>query len=493
MRRNGLPVARRRATGSTTARRRATGSTTARLCCLSLVAVVSACEGEPRVAGAGDAALPGSPPRTPDAFRGIGHIDGVDAGEPGAAGGSGAPSGAGGAGGQTSPDWAPPLKLAFEPVPHDAPLLRATDLGFLPDGSGTFLWLDKDGAVHVMRLFGGRARRLGGYRVPDTFTETDAGLLSVAFDPGFAQNRFVYLGVTIDRQTNVIRRYRFVPGDGTATLTDAVEIMRVTGPGAREAWHNVGSMGFDEAGVMWALFGDKTLGAPAEDPASPLGALLRFIPRTGPEGGFDTPADNPFTASGGHPAVYAKGMRSPWKGLYHEGRWFFGDVGQDTAEEINVIDAPGLHFGWPRAEGPCETDCDGLTDPWMWYGRSASHRFVAEDPDAVPAGLRSVWMGAIYRPGAPGAENDPYLGRWRDVLVFGDWATGFVRGRRVGEPGEPGSAHQGRDWPVAHLHHATGFAQGPDGFVYATALGTWPADRETETPSPLLRAVLADE
>ena len=50
-----------------------------------------------------------------------------------------------------------------------------------------------------------------------------------------------------------------------------------------------------------------------------------------------------------------------------------------------------------------------------------------------------------------------------------------------------------RHWPVGHLHHATGFAQGPDGFVHATALGTWPTDRETETPSPLLRAVLADE
>jgi glucose/arabinose dehydrogenase len=445
---------------------------------LAASALGPACEGEPPPAGPADAERLGSPPRTPDAFRGIGRVDRSDAGDPGV------PDEPGG------PDWAPPLKLVFEAVPHDAPLLRATDLGFLPDGSGTFLWLDKDGEVHVMRLFGGRARRLGGYRVADTFTETDAGLLSVAFDPDFARNRFVYLGVTIDRQTNVIRRYRFVAGDGTATLTDPVEVLRVAGPGAREAWHNVGSMGFDEAGVMWALFGDKTLGAPAEDPGSPLGALLRLLPRPGPEGGYDTPADNPFTASGGHPAVYAKGMRSPWKGLYHEGRWFFGDVGQDTAEEINVIDAPGLHFGWPRAEGPCEADCEGLTDPWMWYGRSASHRFVAEDPDAVPAGLRSVWIGAIYRPDAPGAENDPYLGRWRDVLVFGDWATGFVRGRRVGALGVP---DDGRDWPVGHLHHATAFAQAPDGSVYATGLGTWPADRETETPSPLLRAVLAEE
>ena len=88
-------------------------------------------------------------PRTPDAFAPIGRTPnadaatnpGADAGEPGDAG----------------PDWAPPLALKFVDIPHDAPLLRATDLAFLPQGSPEFLWLDKDGEVHHMRLQGDRA------------------------------------------------------------------------------------------------------------------------------------------------------------------------------------------------------------------------------------------------------------------------------------------------------------------------------------------------
>lgn len=446
---------------------------------LALAAALSACETD-------DAARAGLPVvvHTPDAFDPIGHVPGAGGATGGGSGGAGGENGA-----DAGPDWAPPLSLKFVDIPHDAPLLRATDLAFLPGGSPDFLWLDKDGDVHRMRLDGDRAHRLGGFGVPDTWFDSDAGLLAVAFDPGFAENRFFYLGAAISMETSIIRRYRLDPADDAATAASGVEILRVSGEGARRSWHNIGSIGFTDDGLLWAFFGDKTLGNPAQDPASTLGSLVRIRPLLGPEGGYEIPEDNPYAASGGHPAVYAKGMRSPWKGLFYDGRWFFGDVGLDTAEEVNLIDAPGQNFGWPIAEGPCQTTCDTLDDPWIFYDRSSSHPFVAEDTEAVPARLRSVWVGWVYRTDWPGAENDPYLGRWRDVLTFGDWATGFVRGRRVPPPGERASGH---DWPVGHLYHSTAWAQGPDGYVYTTALGTWPADSMEVTPSPLRRAVLAE-
>ena len=444
--------------------------------CLGLlVCALAACDETATVA----AGLP-TVARTPDAFAGIGRV--APAGDTGGA------SGGLEAGTDAGTQWAAPLTLKFVDIPHDAPLLRATDLAFLPNGSGEFLWLDKDGDVHHLRLDGDRARRLGGFRVPDAWFDSDAGLLSVTFDPAFTQNGFIYLGTAISMQTSIIRRYHFDANDYAATAASGVEILRVTGDAAQRSWHNIGSIGFTDDGLLWALFGDKTLDDPAQDPASMLGSLVRIRPHLGPEGGYDTPDDNPYAALGGDPAVYAKGMRSPWKGLYYDGRWFFGDVGLDTAEEVNLIDAPGLNFGWPITEGPCESSCDALTDPWIWYDRSSSHPFVAEDAEAVPARLRSVWVGWVYRTDWPGAENDPYLGRWNEVLTFGDWATGFVRGRRL----PTGERDGGRDWPVAHLYRSTAWTQAPDGYVYATALGTWPADSPNITPSPLLRAVLAD-
>ena len=75
-----------------------------------------------------------------------------------------------------------------------------------------------------------------------------------------------------------------------------------------------------------------------------MGSLIRIIPNRGPTGGYDIPPDNPFADGEGHPAVYAKGMRS-LKGVYANGQWFFGDIGFDSYEEVNQIVLPGDNFG----------------------------------------------------------------------------------------------------------------------------------------------------
>ncbi|MCA9540335.1 MAG: PQQ-dependent sugar dehydrogenase, partial [Myxococcales bacterium] len=373
-----------------------------------------------------------------------------------------------------------PLHLRFVPIANDAGALRITDLAFLPDARDEFVVLDKDGEVIHLRLEGDTARRLGGFHLDGVWFDSDAGLISVAFDPDFARNRFFYLGFTISIETSVIRRYHWDANDYAGIPRSEVEVLAVTGRRAPRSWHNVGSMGFTADGDLWALFGDKVLDEVAQDVASPLGALLRVRPNLGPEGGYTVPDDNPYADGSGHPAVYAKGMRSPWKGFYHEGRWWFGDVGLDTHEEVNRIDEPGQNFGWPDIEGPCPGgECGATTGPWSWFGRG-QHPFVLDDPEATSSRLRAVWVAGPRR--ADGAP-DRYAGRWDDVMIFGDAFTGFVRGKPLDG--------QQPSFPVGHLHFATAFAQGPDGYVYATALGTWPPDAPV-APSPLLRAVLAD-
>ncbi len=374
------------------------------------------------------------------------------------------------------PEPAPeqPLQLDFVPIEHDAGALRITDLAFLPGTDGEFVVLDKDGDVIHMRLDGDGAIRLGAFRLDDVWSESDAGLISVAVDPDFAQNRFIYLGYTPSRQASVIRRYRLA-GDHDAVPASAVDVFAAEEPRAPRSWHNIGKMGFDDDGVLWALFGDKVIDENAADPHSPLGALVRLVPL--PEGGFDVPPDNPYLDGSGHPTVYAKGFRSPWTGFWWRGSFVLGDVGLDRFEEINRIDAPGLNFGWPDFEGPCPAgDCAGTEPPWLSYGRGGSDRFVLDDPQATSSRLRSVWVAP---PRATDAGPDPYDGRWDEVMLFGDAFVGYVRGRSMGG---------GESWPVGHLHFATAFATGPDGYVYATALGTWPVDAPV-VPSPILRAV----
>lgn len=398
-----------------------------------------------------------------------------------------------------------PLKLAFEPLEQNSGALRLTALAFLPEPRGDFLTLDKDGELIHMRLVEDgdtvRAERVGGVWLDEVYSYSDAGLISIALAPDFVETGHIYLGFSTDRRTNVIKRYTFAADALAEIEATGVEIIRIHADEAPQPWHNVGSIGFTETGEMWALFGDKKLRDTAQDLTLPLGALLRFTPSAGQGGGYVVPDDNPFADGTGHPAIYAKGLRSPWTAHYHDGRWFIGDVGRDTVEEVNRLEAPGENFGWPFAEGACvptpagepppegepTITCEGLIDPWSAWARDGGPQpFRQDDPQASPSGRRSVYIGAVYRPGLYDAP-DPYLGRWRDVITYGDTFVGFVRAAPV-------DAERGEGWHAGHLRYATGWAQAPDGHIYVVTLGTWPQpDEDADAPlAGIWRAVLAD-
>jgi glucose/arabinose dehydrogenase len=373
------------------------------------------------------------------------------------------------------------LRLAFEPLSQDTNFSLVTDMVFLPDPADELLVIDRDGGFAHMRLGTDGVETLMDFRFDDVWYNGGAGLLGVTVDPSFSRNHYIYIALSLAIDHNAIRRYTLHPGDPAATLASSVVIFDLVAPAEAKRWHNIASIGFDEAGVMWALIGEKGLFDPAQDPTSPLGSLIRIVPSRDPlAGGYTIPESSTPFSDDADPAVYTKGLRSPWKGRYHKGKWLFGDVGQDLIEEINLIDGPHLNFGWPIAEGPCAGDCAGMTDPWVHYDRSSSHPFVRDDWDAVPATQRSVYVGWIYEPGA----NDRYDGRWNDVATFGDVFVGFVRAKRLDG--------YGGDWAVGHLPYGTDWAQGPDGYVYVWALGGWPPPEQGALPpSPFYRAVLA--
>lgn len=92
------------------------------------------------------------------------------------------------------------------------------------------------------------------------------------------------------------------------------------------------------------------------------GKILRLDPATGnglPSNPFYDPA-NPRSARS---RVYALGLRNPCRmtlrpgtgstdpSLGQPGVLYVGDVGFVTWEELNVVDAPGMNFGWPLFEG----------------------------------------------------------------------------------------------------------------------------------------------
>ena len=381
------------------------------------------------------------------------------------------------------------LAIEFEQVSFSTTLDYVTDLAFTPDDTGEFLTIDLYGGFEHARMDAEGATVLLSGRFDNIYTDFDAGQLGLAIDRGFAENGLFYVATNLSKSRVQIRRYELDRQSFERTHDSEVVILDFD-VGSSPRWHNITSMGFEEDGVMWALVGDKGLFDPAQDETNILGTLVRIIPsRAEGEGGYTTPEGAPKYSADADPAVYAIGIRSPWKGVYHEGRWFFGDVGLDDIEEVNIIDAPGQNFGWPIVEGLCkddvlgnEPDCALYDDPVIAYGRSSSGDFVRDDPRANPTNKRSVYVGWIYQPN----DNDRYEGLWDDVMVFGDAYVGFMRASPIAYPAS--------SWHIGHMGFPTAWGQGPDGFVYMTAYSNEPPDdpNADQPPSPLYRIVLAD-
>ncbi|MGB5810332.1 MAG: PQQ-dependent sugar dehydrogenase [Polyangiales bacterium] len=381
------------------------------------------------------------------------------------------------------------LQVEFEQVPFDTTLDYVTDFAFLPGDSGEFLAIGLYGKLELARLDQDGAASLLSGRFDDVYTEFDAGQLGLAIDPDFDSNRFFYIATNIAKNHVQLRRYTL---GSTFSEIEASEVLildlRVRSSAPR--WHNISSLGFEEDGVMWVLVGDKGLFEPAQDPSDILGALIRILPsKEEGVGGYTIPEGAPRYSGDADPAVFAIGIRSPWKGRYHEGRWFFGDVGLDLFEEVNVISTVGENFGWPDVEGLCSEDardtapdCALYDDPPISYGRSNSEMFVRDDLDANATNKRSVYVGWIYQPN----DDDPYEGMWNDVVVFGDAYVGFMRAAEIDALGD--------SWHLAHLDFPTAWGQAPDGFVYVTSYPAEPPDEVGSggPPSPLYRIELDD-
>ena len=109
--------------------------------------------------------------------------------------------------------------------------------------------------------------------------------------------------------------------------------------------------------------------------------------------------------------VYAIGFRNPWRASFDkDGRLFVGDVGDRTAEEINLA-APGANYGWGRQDngtapddGPTPGENDGYTD--------AIHSYFRTEGIGT-----SVTGGYVY--------NGP-IAALRGKYVFGDYTSGKI-------------------------------------------------------------------
>ncbi len=242
---------------------------------------------------------------------------------------------------------------------------------------------------------------------------SERGLLGIAFHPKFKSNRkfYVYYSAkSIKSESNhksVIAEYL-----ASSTNSDQADknsgriILEVEQP---ESNHNGGQMAFGSDGFLYIGLGD---GGGANDEHGKtgngqnlntlLGKIIRIDVNT--SSAYKIPADNPFVGKPGLDEIWAYGLRNPWKFSFDKvtKRLFCADVGQNTWEEVDIIEK-GKNYGWRVMEaGHCfnpEYNCNqrGLEMPIAEYNHSE--------------GI-SITGGYVYR----GAKKDFY-GKY----IFADW------------------------------------------------------------------------
>ncbi len=391
-----------------------------------------------------------------------------------------------------SPDSAPPdtgfpvLEFVHIDTADDAPI-EATEFHFIPGAPDELIVLEKDGFISHYRLDGDTATRLGRVEIPGVYSDLDCGLLSLAFDPDFETNRFVYLGQCKSKTHGVIKRVTWLPDALESLGEDGVEILEAGDTDAKYPWHNVGNIGFDPEGILWSIWGDKRISPNGQDTTNVLGGVARVLPsREEGVGGYTPAPGNPFAQSGdGSDALYAWGLRAPWRGsLDRHGRFWLADVGENDWEELNLLTEAGQNFGWPTHEGTCTSGCEGFSDPLTEYDHGDVHDYVLDDDDAEPVASRAIWVSPELR----AVEGDPYAGRLDEHVLLGEFCVGFIRAIQADSDNQLAV-----DKHIGHLANVTQVEQAQDGTLYLSVYGACKSKSPEDPPGGLYRAVLAGE
>jgi glucose/arabinose dehydrogenase len=251
----------------------------------------------------------------------------------------------------------------------------------------------------------------------------EQGLLSIAFDPGFATNHRFYVDYTDKTGTTQVVAYEMV--DGTPRNREV--LLSVPQPFEN---HNGGLLLFDPSGKLLVATGDGgSAGDPdnrAQDLTDNLGKLLRIEPRTehGVVAGAGV-ADNPFPKN---KRIWAVGLRNPWRFSFDtNGDLYLGDNGQNQIEELDVVPPAyqrGANYGWSVYEGN------------LRYKKDVG--FSTTGPVIAPAytylhteGGCSITGGVVYR----GHVIPALVGTY----VFGDYCAGrlLIAKRTSGGVTEP--------------------------------------------------------
>jgi glucose/arabinose dehydrogenase len=289
----------------------------------------------------------------------------------------------------------------------------------------------------------------------------ERGLHSIAFDPNFSSNGYVYVRYTrASPLNNVIGRLQASP-PSSDTGSGLTVLFTVPFNGTTQRYHHGGGLVVGNDGKLYSSFGDHLSGS-GQNLNNLWGKVVRI---NIPNGGI--PTDNPFynTTTGDNRAIWAYGFRNPFTMAIQPGtgRIHVNDVGNSASaccEEVNNL-TRGTNYDWPNSMGSND-----------YFGYTASSQ-----------GGNAIVGGGFYNPTNVNFPSS-YVGRY----FFGDYGGGWIRSIvGSGSPGSITGFATGISGPTdVEAHH--------DGTLWYTARNSsnvrricyqgCPGGLPTPTPSP---------
>lgn len=304
---------------------------------------------------------------------------------------------------------------------------RLSTMEWSPDGR--LFVSEKAGAVRVVK--NGALLSQPFVTVP-VDTTSERGLMGIAFDPGFATNRYVYVYYT-NLATLKNRVSRFTQSATNPDVAQAgSELVILDNIPSDSGMHNSGALHFGPDGKLFVSVGDSGSGPNAQNLAILPGKILR-INTNG-----TVPTDNPFFGQAGRRGeIWAYGLRNPFTFAFQPGtgRMFINDVGNATWEEVNE-GIRGANYGWPACEGACSNPA--FRNPIYAYNHAS--------------GPGKSITGAVFYNGA----NFPAM--YANDYFFGDYVGNYIKRYDV-ETGQVVDFASNTPYPVD-------LRVGPDGALY---------------------------
>lgn len=297
---------------------------------------------------------------------------------------------------------------------------------------------------------------------------SEQGLLSIAFHPQYASNRYFFIWYTGINGILTLARYQRDASNADLADPSTAQVLFTQAKPGTPAFtnHNGSKLNFGPDGYLYIGTGDGgSAGDPnnnAQNGNSYLGKMLRLdvngFASSAPF--YSIPPGNPYTSGsdGILDEIFCFGLRNPWRWSFDRNTQdvWIGDVGQGAWEEVNYIPAgnlSGKNFGWRCYEGAhpysgASCTIAGATDPIFEYGHNSA------------TGGFSITGGYVYR----GSEFASLQGYYitTDYVSGNCWllrsngSGGWINYLQTGLPSNISSFGEGTNGTLYALKRNTG-------------------------------------